>query len=53
MRGEFRRGHVIQTAVGTFVIVFVSGAAPPEDIDGDGRVDAFDVQLVIDAALGG
>lgn len=24
MRSEFRRGHVIQTAVGTFVIVFVS-----------------------------
>jgi hypothetical protein len=27
MRGEFRRGHIVQTAVGTFLIVFVAPEA--------------------------
>lgn len=37
---------------GVSVLVVVSGDSPPEDIDGDGRVNAVDVQLVINAALG-
>ena len=52
IRQDISKGESINAGVP--VTIFVSGDAPPEpeDIDRDGRVNAVDVQLVINAALG-
>ena len=51
MRGEFRRGHVIQTAVGTFVIVFASAGfyhlLSVPAVEKDVHVQTFVAKLVI------
>ena len=52
MRSEFRRGHVIQTAVGTFVIVFVSPGfyhlLRVPAVEKDVHVQAFVTKLVME-----
>ena len=57
MRGEFRRGHVIQTAAGTFVTVFVSpGFYQLQSVPAvakDVHVQTFVAKLVMETFNGG
>jgi len=52
MRGEFRRGHVIQTAVGTFFIVFIAPGfyhlLSVSAVEKDVHVQAFVAKLVME-----
>lgn len=45
-------GHVASVAADVYGTYLVFGNPPPEDINQDGRLDATDVQLVVNGALG-